>query len=341
MDIDKQLLSYDPISITLKIDWNKTTMFERGELRHQYIEQQLALDPNYVGWDFPEHFRSLHGGRIHHAHQAVSFDMIISTEGEIVSVRNNQLYMTSGADSHKSYKVMAIHENGRLRVVQVHRVVACTFLAIPKELKSIIYKLVINHKNDTPWCNKRSNLEWCSHRQNTIKAVQTGAIDSTSFKFTITQPGPLLGKEYYFFSKADLVRQKFSHAPIWESVRTGKVYLCGVWTEVTKEFIKDKFIGVPEEDLAIMRDKRLGRSDAQGYLGTIVSDGPCKGEQFVMFGGRELNTHGFVASGVLLAVSQPGRVYKNCVWVKITREDAVNIQLGINDKQKLHVFGKA
>ena len=60
MNIDKRLLAYKPISITLNFDWDKMSYDERVLARHNYIEEQKKKDPNYVGYDFLEHFSSLH-----------------------------------------------------------------------------------------------------------------------------------------------------------------------------------------------------------------------------------------------------------------------------------------
>lgn len=60
MDIDERLLAYKPISVTLNFDWDKMSYDERVLARHNYIEEQKKKDPNYVGYDFLEHFSSLH-----------------------------------------------------------------------------------------------------------------------------------------------------------------------------------------------------------------------------------------------------------------------------------------
>lgn len=338
MNIDKRLLAYKPISVTLNFDWENTTYDQRVQMRHDYIEEQKKTNPNYVGWDFPEHFRSTHGGRTKETKYSVTFDQLISTIGQLISARyEDKLFVTFGGGSHKGYLVTAINEDDKNQLAQVHRIVACTFIPLPLTLKDKRDKAIINHKNDIVTCNQVSNLEWTTLRGNTIKAVETGLINSTSFKLTVTLPGPLLGKEYYFLSKMDLDKCKFSHMPAIESIKTGKPYLCGIWTEMSKEDMKGKVRGVPEEDLVIIRDKRLGRRDAKAMVGTIVSEGPCKGEQFAVYGEQQLREYGISSSSVRAAIKGKLKVVASCSWVYMTREGAVDIPIGLTPEQLDHI----
>lgn len=338
MNIDKRLLAYKPISVTLNFDWENTTYDERVLARHNYIEEQKKKDPNYVGWDFPEHFRSTHGGRTEDLRYSVTFDLLISTLGLLVSARyEDKLFTTFGGKSHKGYLVTAINEPEGTQMAQVHRIVACTFNPLPEDLIKDPGKAIINHKNDVVTCNQKSNLEWTTLRGNTIKAVETGLIPTTLLKYTITQPGPLLGNVYYFHGKLDFGKCGFSHQPALESARTGKQYLCGVWTEITKEELKDKPRGIPEEDLAIIRDKKFGRQDALPAVGTIVTDGPCKGEQFVLYGLKEIEKYGINSSSVSAATKGKLKIVAACTWERMTREEAANIPAGLTPEQLDHI----
>lgn len=338
MNIDERLLAYKPISITLNFDWENTTYDERVQMRDDYIEEQKKKDPNYVGWDFPEHFRSTHGDKTDDLRYSITFDLLISTLGLLVSARYaDKLFTTFGGKSHKGYLVTAINEPEGPQLAQVHRIVACTFVPLPEELKKDPGKAIINHKNDIVTCNQKSNLEWTTLQGNTIKAVETGLIHSTSFKLTVTQPGPLIGREYYFLSKGDLVKQGFSHSPIWESVRNGTVYLCGIWSEVSKEEMTNKPRGVPEEDLLIMRDKKTGRSDASATVGTIVTEGLCKGQRFALYGGAQLKEYKFDQSSLNKAIRGDLGIVAGCTWERMSREEAVDIPIGLTPEQLDHI----
>lgn len=338
MNIDERLLAYKPISITLNFDWENTSFDQRAQMRWDYIQEQKKKDPNFVGYDFPEHFRSSHGGRTKETKYSVTFDQLISTIGQLISARyKDELLVTFGGTGHKGYLVTAINEDDKNQLAQVHRIVACTFIPLPMSLINKREKAIINHKNDIVTCNQVSNLEWTTLRGNTIKAVETGLIDSTSFKLTVTQPGPLLGNEYYFFSKGDLVKQGFSHTPVWESVRTGSVYLCGTWSEVSKEEMENKPRGVPDKDLVIIRDKRTGRSDSSATVGTIVTEGPCKGAKFALYGGSQLKEYGFDQSSLNKAISGKLGIVGGCTWERMTREEAANIPIGLTPEQLDHI----
>lgn len=337
-NVDKRLLVYKPISITLGFDWENTTLDQRAQMRWDYIQEQKKLDPNYVGYDFPEHFRSLHGGRAVKSTESVTFDLLVSTIGQLISARyEDKIWMTFGGKSHKGYLVTAINELDEARLAQVHRIVACTFIPIPEELFKLKNKLIINHKNDIVTCNHVTNLEWTTLRGNTIKAVQTGLIQTTCFKLTVTRPGELYGNEYYFFGKMDLDKYGFSHTPVLESTRTNKPYLCGIWSEITKEEIKDKSTGMSESDLEIIRNKRFGRRDANACVGTIVTEGPCKGDKFAIFSTAMLVSYGFGTSAIYAAIKGKLKISGGCTWERMTREEAKDLPIGLTPEQLEHI----
>lgn len=336
-NIDKRLLAYKPISITLGFDWENTTLDQRAQMRWDYIQEQKKLDPNYVGYDFPEHFSSTHGGRVKKIVYDVAFDLLVNTIGQVISARKEDLLISFGGVTAHGYRVASFYHGNKLAPRRVHRLLGCTFLPVPEELKEDRYKLTINHKNDISWSNCLSNLEWTTLRENTIKAVETGKIKSGSLKFTITHPGPLLGKEYYFFSKQDLVKQKFSPAPAWKSVRTGCEYLCGIWTEISKEEVMNKPIGVPVDERGLIFDKNNGRRDANACVGTIVTDGPCKGDKFAIFSTAMLVSYGFDTSAVYAAIKGKLKVSGACTWERMTREEAKDLPIGLTPEQLDHI----
>lgn len=337
MKIDERLLAYKPISVTLNFDWDNTTFDERAQMRWDYIQEQKKKDPNYIGWDFPEYFKSLHGGRAKEVLTTVAYDLLVNTIGQIASVRNDDVYISFGGKGAHDYRVTSIYLDGVLAPARIHRVMACTFIPIPDKLKDKRSKITVNHKNDVSFCNLLSNLEWVSLRRNTIKAVETGKIPSTSFKLTVTLPCPLLGKEYFFLSKRDLIKQGFSHMPAIESIKTGKPYFCGIWTEMSKEDMKDKVRGMSEEDLAIVRDEKYGRIDSLASVGTIVTEGPCKGDKFVIYGDKQFSKYGIDGSSVTAAIKGKLKVVAACTWERMTREEAVDIPIGLTPEQLDHI----
>lgn len=66
------------------------------------------------------------------------------------------------------YITYQIRENGRLKRIGVHRLLAITFIPNPQNLP------VINHKNGVKSDNRLENLEWCSVSHNTAHAYAMG-----------------------------------------------------------------------------------------------------------------------------------------------------------------------
>ena len=337
MNIDERLLAYKPISVILNFDWDKMSYDERVLARHNYIEEQKKKDPNYVGYDFIEHFSTERGGH-KPSEYLIVHTRLVSTIGQIFSVSNRGLWITFGTGVN-GYKDICINGSKNKRL-KAHRIVACTFIPIPEHLKENRYKLVVNHKNDIKSCNLRSNLEWCTNQENATKAVDTGAISSTPFKFTITRPGEYLGKEYYFTSKYSLKAHGFSQANIHNAINNNKIHLCGMWERITKEELKNKQLGMNKDVIEYIRDPKYGKANATGWVGTIISDGPCKGEKFVLYGRNQLNKYGLEHSHIGDYIKGKRKSYKSCTWERMTREEAVNIPIGLTEQQMEHILAK-
>ena len=337
-EIDERLLAYKPISVTLNFDWDKMSYDERVLARHNYIEEQKKKDPNYVGYDFLEHFSSLHAGGCEKSVHTTNFGRLVNTLGQVIKIYRNKVHVGFGWNE-KGYKVIELHKNNKCMTLKMHRVVACTFIPIPDRLKEFSDNLVVNHKNDKRSNNFRSNLEWCTQGENSIKAVETGAIASSPFKFTITRPGDYFGKEYYFTSRSSLKDFGFSHSCVYDFINNNTRYLCGTWEIIPKEELIGKPIGMDKNTIDYIKDPKYGGNRASGWVGTIVTEGPCKGEQFVLYGKKQLEQFGFEPHRI--SDCTIGRLphHKNCTWVKITLLEAVDIPIGLTEAQKEHIFG--
>lgn len=332
-EVDEKLLAYKPISITLNFDWENTTYDERVQMRHNYIEEQKKKDPNFVGYDFIEHF----SGTSHNV--VVIFNRLVSTIGQIFSLVNNKIYISFGG-SGEWYRSINLLKNGKSIGIKVHRIVACTFIPIPEHLKEFRNKLVVNHKDDVKYNNLRSNLEWCTQKENIIKAIETGTMPSSSFKFTITRPGKYFGNFYYFDNLDSLIDHGFNPSRVYGFMREGIKYLCGNWETVTKDEIIDKPIGIGKDVIEYIKDPIYGFVSATGSVATILSEGPCKGERFALYGSAQLIKGGFDPREVCKTIKGRRKSYKGCTWERMTREEAVNIPIGLTEAQKEHIFGK-
>lgn len=337
MEIDERLLVFRPISVILNFDWEKTTFDERVKMRYDYVQEQKKKNPDYVGWDFLEFFNSLHGpAKTDDVQYMVDFRRLVSTIGQVASIWQGAVYTSFGVSTKHGYKHLAANINDKWKTILLHRVVASTFIPIPDELKKFRKKLVVNHKNDNGCCNWQSNLEWVTQRVNHKKAIETGGIPLTYFKMTVIYHGPLYGKEYFFFCKADLLKHGFNCGNVYYACKIKGRYLCGVWEEVPLEEAKGKPVGVPEEDMKVIRDPKYGGYKREPRLATIVSDGPCKGEQFVIYGSKQIEVNGFSS---IKGIPDGGSInYKGCNWSKITLDQAKGIHVGLTDAQKKHLF---
>ena len=341
MDIDERLLAYKPISVTLNFDWDKMTYDERVLARHNYIEEQKKKDPNYVGYDFIEYFGSSHGPlKGPDVEYMVDRNRLVNTIGQVLSIWKEGIYISQGAATNHGYKHLYAKINGKRKTILLHRVIAGTFIPIPDELKPIRKELVVNHKNDDGCCNLRSNLEWCTQGINHRKAIETGAISLTNFKLTVKQPCPYYGKEYFFLCKEDLLKAGFNCAQVYVNSKINGEYLCGVWEEVSFEECKNKQIGIPEEELKEITDKKYGQLRSNAKVGTIVSEGPCKGQKFAIYGASQVKENGFDDTTVKRCCAGITKMHRGCTWEEIPREEALTIPVGLTEAQREHLFGK-
>ena len=337
LDRNSVYLSYKPISVTLNFDWENTTYDERVLARHNYIEEQKKKDPNYVGYDFPEWFNGTHGnGRA--TEMLVDRTILISTIGQRILVFRDKINTTFGYHDTKGYSTILVGSPGPRRSIRTHRVVACTFIPIPDNLKDFRHDLVVNHKNDVKNCNLRSNLEWCTQKQNLIKAVKTGAIETKVLKYTVKNihiPKPGV---FYFYSTAELPRYGFDRKSVERSLKCKNICHHGIWEVVPRAEIQDIKTGVPDSILQIIHDKSYGKNGKYGWIGTIVSEGPCKGQQFVVFGKTNLRKLGF--HYLKKARNSDGeRKYYNCIWETRPKYECFDIPIGLTEAQKEHLFG--
>ncbi|QDJ96888.1 putative HNH endonuclease [Aeromonas phage PS1] len=273
MNIDKRLLAYKPISITLNFDWDNTTYDERVQMRHDYIEEQKKKDPNYVGYDFIDTFKV--DNETKEIIYLKCFKRLINSIGQMLYINKGTVFTTLGNGESNGYNRIKININGKRKRLLIHRVVASTFIPIPTHLKDHQENLVVNHKNDVKNCNLRSNLEWCTQIENITKAYETGARKCKSYKFTVKLKGALFNKEYYFSRASDLNCVGLSERAAERSIKTKIPYFFGTWKRVSLNEIKDKRIGIDLEAIKILRDPKLGcKFNISGWVGTFCEDTP-------------------------------------------------------------------
>ena len=337
LDINSVYLNYKPISVTLNFDWENTTYDERVQMRHDYIEEQKKKDPNYVGYDFPEWFRSSHGIS-QRSDIFLDTSILVSTIGQRILVFRDKINTTFGHRDPKGYRMILVGKPGSRKWIRTHRIVACTFIPIPEHLKENRYKLVVNHKNDIKSCNLRSNLEWCTQKENLVKAVKTGVIQAKVLKYTVKNI-PLAGvNTFYFYSTGELKKYNFDRKSVERALNLNTLCYNGTWEEISTCSLIGITTGIPKDILKLIHNNEYGKNGKYGWIGTIVTEGPCKGERFVVFGKNNLLKLGF--SSIKKAKNSKGeRKYHGCAWETKPKNECFNIPIGLTEAQKEHLFG--
>lgn len=71
------------------------------------------------------------------------------------------------------YMRVALSKNGKIKLKQVHRLVAETFIPNPEN------KPTVNHEDGNKENNVVANLSWATHQEQTMHAFKTGLIDNS------------------------------------------------------------------------------------------------------------------------------------------------------------------
>lgn len=100
----------------------------------------------------------------------------VSNRGRILSVKQGKTKLLRQKQTRGGYCALSLLVTGRVKHVNIHRLVAEHFIPNPNNFK------VVNHKNGIKTDNRVENLEYCSHSYNTQHAWNTGLITLTPTK---------------------------------------------------------------------------------------------------------------------------------------------------------------
>lgn len=87
-------------------------------------------------------------------------DYMISNLGRVKSLKYGKERILKSNKDKDNYLRVPLHKEGKLKVHQIHRLVALHFIPNPNNLPQV------NHKDEDPSNNVISNLEWCDAKYN-------------------------------------------------------------------------------------------------------------------------------------------------------------------------------
>lgn len=91
----------------------------------------------------------------------------IDTEGRVYSYKSKR-YLSLKPDSIFGYVHVGLCKEGKMKLYNVHRLVAQAFIPNPNDLP------VVHHIDDNKSNNRVSNLQWCTQKENVHHTIAAG-----------------------------------------------------------------------------------------------------------------------------------------------------------------------
>lgn len=325
-----------PLTEILDLKYDEAMTYEeRVQKRYNYVKEQLDKNPKYECWDYPEYIN----GRSEFKH-LIGFEYLVSTKGRIISLhRNKRGYKVLSIDVVKGYSHQTLSITEVRRQWSTHRIVCSTFIVKPSHYKEGLNELLVNHKDLNKLNNDFINLEWCTEQENVHHQLITYGSRNTLFngifEGTIIVDSKYKGTKFKVFGTDGLKDIGMDKDLLSNYFTKNRPHTFGcTWKYITQEEA-DKLPYVPE----FIKDKLLyDRSymdiRIRPLKGTVVKDCEFKGLQFVVYGGKELESFGFSPSDIAKTIFTR-KLSKGCEWEYISRDEAELLPRGLTKEQCL------
>lgn len=110
----------------------------------------------------------------------------VNKQGQILSANPNKGFLKkqplilNGSKDKDGYLRVDIRQDGVIKTVKVHRIVAETFIPNPQN------KPTVNHIDGNKLNNSVENLEWCTNKENILHSYNSGLRPNSHLGFDVT-----------------------------------------------------------------------------------------------------------------------------------------------------------